>query len=148
MSNHDRYMGLAVELAHKSEAVDSAYCVGCVIVDGNTLEVLSTGFSRQLPGNTHAEECALATLPRTVAPGAILYTTMEPCSKRLSGKACCVARILRSPAIAHVVVGAAEPPNFVQCTGIQQLRDAHVQVTVLDHWRDRCLEPNRHIVTI
>ena len=46
----------AVECANESIPVDTAYCVGCVIVKNNV--IISTGYSRELPG-THAEESAL-----------------------------------------------------------------------------------------
>ena len=42
------------ECANESIPVDTAYCVGCVIVKNNV--VISTGYSRELPGNTHAED--------------------------------------------------------------------------------------------
>ena len=59
--------------------------------------------ARRLLGNTHAEECALDKFmcehageggKRAVPSSAIMYTTMEPCSKRLSGKKPCVERII------------------------------------------------------
>ncbi|KAJ2758822.1 DRAP deaminase, partial [Coemansia nantahalensis] len=87
-------MRAAIECAKKCASVDSAYNVGAVIADAEG-EVLSTGYSRQLPGNTHAEQCALEALGALeergmlASAGAALYTTMEPCSKRLSGNAPC-----------------------------------------------------------
>jgi hypothetical protein len=53
MADRDTYfMRLAIAQAHQSIPVDSAYCVGCVIILNDT--VVSSGFSRELPGNTHA----------------------------------------------------------------------------------------------
>ncbi|OAX82544.1 hypothetical protein ACJ72_03101 [Emergomyces africanus] len=93
--------------------------------------ILSTGYTLELPGNTHAEQCALAkyaashgvkeerigdVLPPPPTPAAaaaasavpnddntqqheqkiILYVTMEPCGKRLSGNTPCAARIVQT----------------------------------------------------
>ncbi|KDN50600.1 hypothetical protein RSAG8_01098, partial [Rhizoctonia solani AG-8 WAC10335] len=62
-----RYMRLALEEAAKCEPIPTAFCVGCVITvptlgsDGKmTQKILSTGYSREIAGNTHAEANALA----------------------------------------------------------------------------------------
>jgi pyrimidine deaminase RibD-like protein len=100
------FMQLAIIEANKSIPVESAYCVGALIigkteeqnnVDGTIFEhyrVLYTGYSREIEGNTHAEQCCFIKLqqqlkkqePFIVPEDWILYTTMEPCSTRLSGK--------------------------------------------------------------
>lgn len=133
LSAHVRMMLYALAQADFCEAVETAFSVGCVIaVPGTQLvdpaapaaslqhaepHVLATGFSRELPGNTHAEECALEKLARycTRTPEGqsraaidyasarepihlLLYTTMEPCSERLSGNKPCVVRILEANA--------------------------------------------------
>ncbi|PKI85973.1 hypothetical protein MVES_000084 [Malassezia vespertilionis] len=122
-------------------AVPTAFSVGCVIaadaaqmrnpsMDLDVIEALApyslfTGYSRELPGNTHAEECALEKLARYAAstPDAqsklareksskrtplslFMYTTMEPCSERLSGNAPCVDRIVRFNEARHVTSAA------------------------------------------
>jgi pyrimidine deaminase RibD-like protein len=60
-------------------------------------------------------------------PDVYMYTTMEPCSKRVSGNSPCVARILATRdygnsragcKVIRVYVGAMEPSNFVNCEGI------------------------------
>jgi pyrimidine deaminase RibD-like protein len=63
----------------------------------------------------------------------ILYTTVEPCFKRLSGNLPCVERILRlRKAIKTVYVGIKEPEKFVgQNTGRKQLEDAGVEVILV-----------------
>ncbi|CAG8617770.1 8185_t:CDS:2 [Paraglomus occultum] len=81
-----KFMRLAIEQAKLSAPVPTAYCVGAVFVNPQTYETLATGYSRKLPGNTHAEECCLIKLssldPSSVSPFSSLtiYTTMEPCS--------------------------------------------------------------------
>lgn len=113
-----KYMGLAMEEARKSEPTPTAFCVGAVLVNGG--EVLSTGYSRELPGNTHAEQCALEKYftkhnTDTVPSGTELYTTMEPCSLRLSGNEPCLERIIKQNGnISSVFVGVMEPATFVK----------------------------------
>lgn len=59
-----------------------------------------------------------------------LYTTMEPCFKRLSGKLPCVERVLRQKSwITKVYVGVEEPETFVgQNTGRRALENAGIEV--------------------
>lgn len=108
------YMHLALEEARKCPPLEAAFCVGAVLVKDE--EILETGYTRELEGNTHAEQCALEKYrQRTgedVPEGTILYTTMEPCSYRLSGNTPCADRILSSN-IKTVFVGVLEPTTFV-----------------------------------
>ena len=120
-----------------------------------------------MPGNTHAEECALlklrlgrmpeeskersapASVPAAEAVAgafkidktattalnpslslpsdATVYTSMEPCSTRLSGRPSCSKRLLLASA-RRIVVGIAEPAKFVVCTGSRDLRAAGCEV--------------------
>ncbi|KAJ3415755.1 GTP-binding protein of the rab [Chytridiales sp. JEL 0842] len=135
-------LGIAISKARQSIPVSSAYCVGAVLVrypstDPNGKHdhgtILSTGYSRELPGNTHAEECCLLKLSHNpnLARGAHIYTTMEPCGERLSGKKSCAERILES-GISRVVIGIPEPPNFIaECVGAELLRSKGVVVEYL-----------------
>ncbi|KAJ1019000.1 hypothetical protein NDA18_006151 [Ustilago nuda] len=112
LPRHYSMMKLALDQADKSPPTDTAFCVGCVIcatsdaIAVSSSEILATAFSRELAGNTHAEQCALDKLAcqfnrqqcsnkKLPTLGLDLYTTMEPCSVRLSGKLPCVERILR-----------------------------------------------------
>lgn len=114
MASHIDHLRHALALAKQCLPSPTAFCVGAVLV-GPGGEVLSTGFSRELPGNTHAEQCALEKmLPGTPPQGSTMYTTMEPCSERLSGNKPCLYRILDAGGIATVVVGAKEPKTFIQ----------------------------------
>lgn len=131
----------ACRLASQCAPVESAYNVGALIVAADGATVLATGFSRELPGNTHAEEVALAKLrgggggsggddkPLPALRGATLYSSMEPCSVRLSGKAPCAQRIIAA-GVGRVVMAIAEPPHFVTCTGVSTLRAAGIEVVV------------------
>ncbi|KAJ3286915.1 hypothetical protein HK104_008837 [Borealophlyctis nickersoniae] len=123
----ESYMRLSIDQSRLSIPVDTAYCVGATLVkDG---KVLSTGYSRELPGNTHAEECCLLKLDdQTQARGATMYTTMEPCGERLSGKTPC-AQLLLDAGIARVVMGIEEPRKFItDCSGAALLRGKGVRV--------------------
>ncbi|KAF3018435.1 hypothetical protein E8E14_005130 [Neopestalotiopsis sp. 37M] len=123
--NHEAYLKLALSLATQSPPKPTNYRVGAVLLDVSTNEILSTGYTLELPGNTHAEQCCFEklaakhgldssrlseVLPETVA----LYTTMEPCSFRLSGNLPCVERVLAiGSKIKTVYVGVKEPEKFV-----------------------------------
>lgn len=106
-------MKVALREADKSIGLKTAFCVGCVITISSTSKIISTGFSRELEGNTHAEQVAISKileLITDVGGKAVkqigkdrtleieieidLYTTMEPCSERLSGQSPCSYRIL------------------------------------------------------
>lgn len=136
------FMALALECAKECGETQTQFNVGAVLVlDG---EVLETGRSRELPGNTHAEQCALEkyftkTGKREVPPGTEIYTTMEPCSLRLSGNLPCVDRILDTP-IKTCFVGVREPETFVQNnTGKGKLALAGVEYIHIPGFEDECL---------
>lgn len=129
----EAYMRCAIEEAKKSSPVGTAFCVGAILVDrrGN---VLSTGFSREIQGNTHAEECCILKLDdkqKASLDTAIMYTTMEPCGERLSGKTPC-ANIIVENRIGRVVFGTREPNSFVSSPkGKSILAGAGVKVDFL-----------------
>lgn len=123
--DHQAYMRYALDLARKSPPKPSNYCVGAVIVDQSTNTILADGYTLELDGNTHAEQCCLIKLSKKynvpeaqlkdVLPAHLaLYTTVEPCSKRLSGNTPCAERILALAGVIEVVyVGVMEPKEFV-----------------------------------
>ncbi|KAL0640050.1 DRAP deaminase [Maublancomyces gigas] len=128
---HLENMHLALLEAQKCVATPTAYCVGAILTTCSG-EILSTGYSRELPGNTHAEQCCLEKLAAqgTELPeDAVLYTTMEPCSKRLSGNSPCVDRIIATGGkIKTVYVGVREPDRFVKDNvGLKKLMEAGVE---------------------
>ncbi len=78
------FMKTAAKIARKNcSSVTTAYNVGCVIINEGG-EIVATGYSREYPGNTHAEEVALERLARmrqasgitSVGATMTLYTTM------------------------------------------------------------------------
>jgi pyrimidine deaminase RibD-like protein len=146
---HETYIAYALNLAKLSPPRPTNFRVGALIVDEDTNTILSNGYTLELEGNTHAEQCAIQKLCDTLKcnvealgdklpPNTVLYTTLEPCSKRLSGNKPCVERILdikRSngkPGISAVYVGVLEPETFVQGNdGKQRLQSAGVKVQLI-----------------
>lgn len=140
---HRQYMEMALKEANNCEPTKTAFSVGAVIVNGD--RVLSTGYSREMPGNTHAEQCALEkyfkkTGKRDLPKGSIIYTTMEPCSFRLSGNEPCVQRILQlNGSIVTVFVGVMEPDTFVKNnTSLALLETANIDYIQIPGYEDQC----------
>ena len=144
----------------KCTPTSTAFCVGCVLVvrlPGITPVILATGYSRELPGNTHAEANAflksqmlsakeLSSLFSTKDPIQYnillqytdVYTTLEPCSIRTSGLRPCVD-VLVELKIKRCIIGVSEPDDFVKCEGAQKLKEAGIEVIWLDGLQDECL---------
>jgi len=150
---HREYMLQALDLARKSPPKPTNYRVGALLVDARTNTILATGYTLECEGNTHAEQSCLIKLSEEhkipeenlaeVLPAeTVLYTTVEPCLKRLSGNLPCVERILRlKKAIKIVYVGVKEPEKFIgQNTGRKQLEDAGIKVVLVEGMEEEILE--------
>ncbi|KAF2258023.1 cytidine deaminase-like protein [Lojkania enalia] len=128
--DHSTYMRLALDQAQESPPKPSNFRVGALLVDGDTGTILSRGYTLELEGNTHAEQCCLIKFARAhdlpeeqvgeaLPQNAVIYTTMEPCNLRLSRNLPCVDRIIRTKykdgrtAIKKVYLGVNEPEKFV-----------------------------------
>lgn len=142
--DHKAYMLLALSHAKLSPPKPSNFCVGAVLVDSPKNAILATGYTLELPGNTHAEQCALSKLAAKhglredkvgtiLAPETVLYTTMEPCNLRASGNLPCVDRILKTRGegyggISKVYIGVKEPEKFVgENKGRARLEEAGIE---------------------
>ncbi|KAJ3325917.1 DRAP deaminase [Boothiomyces sp. JEL0866] len=138
-------MQLAIAEAKKCISTETAFNVGAVLVKNN--EILSLGYSREIEGNTHAEQCCLLKLKDVDdANGATIYSTMEPCGKRLSGNVPCAYLIVKA-GINRVVQGIKEPETFVgDSIGTKILKEAGVVVEYLTGFEDQCLAVNHHLV--
>ena len=145
------FLHLALDEAKKCIPVQTAYSVGCLIVDPRTHRILAKGYSRELEGNTHAEENALTKLLSRETPSdqikelknLDMYCTMEPCSERLSGKKSCTDRILEANrVIGRVVMGVREPDTFVRCVGVEKLQESGIIVVRCEdeEFTKECLE--------
>ncbi|CAO3563133.1 unnamed protein product [Mortierella alpina] len=227
---HIHFMKLAIEQANLSIPVPSGYCVGAVLVQEthpdpdsdlpqvDRFRVVATGYSRELPGNTHAEECCLIKLaaaaeeeaekeldaglvaegeeedvknngmegegrrsgptgtagirrlsgggdPGHAHPHAaisalrrrrssvklrqewIMYSTMEPCSTRLSGHRACADLLIES-GVRRVYVGVREPDHFVKMVvGVEKMVERGIEVVHIPGFEELCLAPNQHILS-
>jgi len=169
-SEHLAFMKIALDEAKKCIPTPTAFCVGCVIIvpvrsTTGTEEkvILSTGYSRELEGNTHAEANALAKaqdlssaelenffpegVPSDGGVGGLLkeadvYTTLEPCSIRTSGLPAC-ADALVGVQVRRCYIGVAEPDDFVICEGAEKLRRSGVEVIWLKGLEQECLDAAR-----
>ncbi|WYZ37854.1 hypothetical protein EsH8_II_001360 [Colletotrichum jinshuiense] len=124
--DHNAYLQYALSLAKQSPPKPTNYRVGAVLVNPTSNSIISTGYTLELPGNTHAEQCCFMKLAEqydvaeealgsVIKTPLVLYTTMEPCSTRLSGNLPCTERILRLRSfIKSVYVGVQEPERFVK----------------------------------
>jgi len=74
--------------------------------------------------------------------GADVYTTMEPCSVRLSGLAPC-ADALISARVKRCIIGVGEPSDFVTCEGARKLEQNGIQVVWMKDLEEECLKVAR-----
>ncbi|KAI9841372.1 MAG: hypothetical protein M1837_000755 [Sclerophora amabilis] len=161
-NDHQGYMRLALTLATSSPLLPTNFRVGALLLDPSTNTVLSTGYTLELPGNTHAEQCCLAKLAaahnlpeervaEVLPPETVLYTTVEPCAERLSGNLPCVERILRTRraegeqgqrlGIKRVYVGVKEPQTFVgENKGRTRLEAEGVEVVLVEGLEEEILK--------
>ncbi|MBO0652516.1 dCMP deaminase [Streptomyces triculaminicus] len=140
------WLELAIELARDCPPSTTAYSVGAVIVAADGTE-LARGHSREDHPLSHAEEAALAKLspddPRLA--GATLYSSLEPCSVRASRPRACTHLVLGA-GIPRVVLAWREPALFVaDCTGVELLEQAGVEVVELPELADAARAVNAHL---
>lgn len=123
MNNHDYYMGLALSQARLAWGIAKPNpAVGCVLVrDG---KVIALGHTQEA-GGPHAEVMALRAAGE-LAQGATAYVTLEPCAHQGRTPPC--SQGLIEAGVARVVYGCEDPNPLVAGQGLQQLRDAGVQV--------------------
>lgn len=133
--SHLACLSKCLDLARLSPPKPTNFRVGAVLCsytggEGDSPSILTTGYTLELEGNTHAEQCALDKLVAgeeqgledilTTEADTILYTSLEPCSLRLSGNLPCVQRIIATRrgnsagGIRKVIFGAKEPGTFVK----------------------------------
>jgi diaminohydroxyphosphoribosylaminopyrimidine deaminase/5-amino-6-(5-phosphoribosylamino)uracil reductase len=117
----------ALELAERGRGKTGDHpLVGAVVErDG---EVVGEGWY-EFDGVRHAEVIALERAG-DAARGATLYVTLEPCSHHGRTPPCADAVV--AAGVARVVVGARDPNPLVDGRGIERLREAGVEVELLD----------------
>lgn len=109
--------------------------VGAVVVSASG-EVLGEG-SHAEPGMPHAEVTALQAAGG--GRGATLYVSLEPCSHHGRTPPC--ADRLIAEGIAAVVVGIVDPDPNVAGKGVAKLREAGIDVEVVDDPEARAVDP-------
>lgn len=122
-------MDLARDLAERGRYTAAPNpLVGAVVVRGGT--VVGEGWHVR-PGEEHAEAMALRRAG-SAARGATMYVTLEPCNHHLRtpGPPCAEA-VLRA-GIRRLVVGHVDPNPRVNGRSLRRLREAGVEVEVLD----------------
>jgi diaminohydroxyphosphoribosylaminopyrimidine deaminase/5-amino-6-(5-phosphoribosylamino)uracil reductase len=118
----------ALELAERGrDKVEDHPLVGAVLVHGD--EVVGEGWYEYARVD-HAEAIALAQAGQR-ARGATLYVTLEPCNH--TGRTPPCSEAVMAAGVARVVVGARDP-NPKAAGGIERLREAGVEVELLDSW--------------
>jgi diaminohydroxyphosphoribosylaminopyrimidine deaminase / 5-amino-6-(5-phosphoribosylamino)uracil reductase len=123
----------ALDLAERGRgSVDYTHpLVGAVVVrDG---EVVGEGWYAGR-GTPHAEVAALDAAGDR-ARGATLFVTLEPCSHQGSTPPCADAVV--EAGISRVVAGARDPNPKVDGRGFARLREAGIEVEVVDSWAAR-----------
>jgi diaminohydroxyphosphoribosylaminopyrimidine deaminase/5-amino-6-(5-phosphoribosylamino)uracil reductase len=121
----------ALELAERGRGkVEDHPVVGAVVVHGD--EVVGEGWYEYAKVD-HAEAIALAQAGER-ARGADLYVTLEPCNHTGRTPPCTEAVI--AAGVARVVVGERDP-NPKAAGGIERLREAGVEVELLESWAAR-----------
>lgn len=143
---HRYWLGVAIGEALRCTPSRAAFSVGAVIVDGTGREI-SRGYSREHDPAEHAEESALSQLdpadPRLA--GATIYSTLEPCSVRKSrAKAC--AELILAAGIPRVVYAWREPILFVDGEGVEELRNAGVDVIEVPALAEAARAVNAHLL--
>lgn len=121
------HFGRALELAERGRGKTRDHpLVGAVVVrDG---EVVGEGWY-EFDGVRHAEVIALDRAG-DAAREATLYVTLEPCSHHGRTPPCAEAVV--AAGVARVVVGARDPNPVVDGRGLERLREAGIDVELLD----------------
>lgn len=146
-------MDLARSLAERGRLTAAPNpLVGAVITRGD--EVVGEGWHVR-PGTLHAEAMALEEAGEK-ARGATMFVTLEPCNcHHFTPGPSCAEAILKS-GIRRVVVGHLDPNPWMNGKSIRLLREAGVEVEVLDDpvfdaqneqffWRKRTGRPFVHL---
>jgi diaminohydroxyphosphoribosylaminopyrimidine deaminase/5-amino-6-(5-phosphoribosylamino)uracil reductase len=121
-------MRSALKLAAKGiSSVEPNPAVGCIIVKAG--QVIGKGYHKTF-GGRHAEINAIEDCKTLgVRPeGATMYVTLEPCCHE--GKTPPCTRAIIDAGLARVVTAATDPSEHAKGRGVEQLRQAGVEVDV------------------
>jgi diaminohydroxyphosphoribosylaminopyrimidine deaminase/5-amino-6-(5-phosphoribosylamino)uracil reductase len=126
VTQDEKYMWVALRLARRGiGSVEPNPAVGAVIVKAN--QIIGSGWHKKF-GGPHAEinaleDCkTLGVNPR----GAAMYVTLEPCSHE--GKTGPCTNTIIKAGVAKVFVATIDPSEHAGGKGIEQLRNAGIEV--------------------
>jgi diaminohydroxyphosphoribosylaminopyrimidine deaminase/5-amino-6-(5-phosphoribosylamino)uracil reductase len=126
VNQDERLMKSALVLARRGiGTVEPNPAVGVVIVKGN--RIISKGWHKKF-GGPHAEINALENCRKSgIDPrGAVMYVTLEPCSHH--GKTGPCTQAIISAGLIKVIVAMIDPSEHAGGKGIEQLRNAGIEV--------------------
>ena len=138
-----QFMKRALELAARGAGhVAPNPMVGCVIVHEG--RIIGEGYHQRY-GGSHAEVNAIASVEDpALLQESTLYVTLEPCAH--FGKTPPCSNLIIEKRIPRVVIGNLDPFPAVNGRGIEQLRNAGIQVET-DVLTDECRFMNRRFFT-
>lgn len=125
-------MELAIEISRKcfSEPGKVSPRVGAVIARDGTL--LDFAYRGEMKPGEHAEYTLLQRkLPQVDLSGAVLYTTLEPCTHRNHPKVACCERVI-ARGLRRVVIGTLDPNPMVRGMGELKIQEAGIEITRFD----------------
>ncbi|MCS6919510.1 MAG: bifunctional diaminohydroxyphosphoribosylaminopyrimidine deaminase/5-amino-6-(5-phosphoribosylamino)uracil reductase RibD [Fimbriimonadales bacterium] len=120
-----RWMRRAVQLSRRGFPVPNPHVGAVLVKDGAPI---GEGY-HPYAGAPHAEIVALQKAGDS-AQGATLYVTLEPCTHYGRTPPCADAILERG--IRRVVVGMIDPNPYISGNGVQRLREAGLQVELLN----------------
>ena len=124
--NDQKFMEMALRLARRGiSSIEPNPAVGAIIIKAN--QIIGRGWHKRF-GGPHAEINALQDCHSLgVTPkGATMYVTLEPCSHK--GKTGPCTQAIISAGIAKVFVAMIDPSKHAGGKGIEQLRQAGIEV--------------------
>ena len=138
------WLAVALDLSRLAPPTPTNYAVGAVVVDRDGV-LLATGHTGEAELRTHAEEAALSKLTGRDLTRSTVYSTLEPCTTRVSRPATCTDLILTA-GIRRVVIALREPTLFADCHGVETLRAAGVEVVEIGEMGPVVQEINAHVL--
>ncbi len=131
--DHSYFMRKAIEEGERGQnTAPPNPWVGCVVVNNN--KIMSTGYHKRA-GEPHAEVEALKNINKE---NCTLYVTLEPCC-HYGRTPPCVEYLIKKK-VAIVVIGVLDPDSKVSGKGIQKLREAGIQVLLIQDINSKVYE--------